>query len=63
MIQQQARIRFSTQIAPDCFHLGISCGGELLTAVPGQFVMVQVGDTSLNIDLVEDSDFIRILKQ
>jgi dihydroorotate dehydrogenase electron transfer subunit len=44
MIQQQARIRFSTQIAPDCFHLGISCGGELLTAVPGQFVMVQVGD-------------------
>jgi dihydroorotate dehydrogenase electron transfer subunit len=44
MIQQQAIIRFSTRIAPDCYHLGIACEGELLKAVPGQFVMVQVGD-------------------
>lgn len=43
MIQQQAIIRFNTQVAPDCFHLGLVCGGELLQAVPGQFVMVQVG--------------------
>jgi dihydroorotate dehydrogenase electron transfer subunit len=43
MIQQQAIIRFSTQIAPDCYHLGLFCEGELLKAVPGQFVMVQVG--------------------
>ncbi len=44
MIQQQATIRFNTQVAPDCFHLGIACDGELLKAVPGQFVMVQVGN-------------------
>jgi dihydroorotate dehydrogenase electron transfer subunit len=43
MIQQQATIRFNSQVAPDCFHLGLACGGELLKAVPGQFVMVQVG--------------------
>jgi dihydroorotate dehydrogenase electron transfer subunit len=43
MIQQQAIIRFRTQVAPDCFHLGLDCEGELLKAVPGQFVMVQVG--------------------
>ncbi len=49
MIQQQAIIRFRTQVAPDCFHLGLDCQGELLKAVPGQFVMVQVGtqDTPL----------------
>jgi dihydroorotate dehydrogenase electron transfer subunit len=49
MIQQQAIIRFRTQVAPDCFHLGLVCDGELLNAVPGQFVMVQVGaqDTPL----------------
>jgi dihydroorotate dehydrogenase electron transfer subunit len=44
MIQQQATIRFSTQVAPGCFHLGLACGGEFLKAVPGQFVMVQVSD-------------------
>ena len=43
MIQQQATIRFRHQVAPDCFHLGFDCDGELLKAVPGQFVMVQVG--------------------
>ena len=43
MIQQQAIIRFKTQVAPDCFHFGLDCEGELLRAVPGQFVMVQVG--------------------
>jgi len=44
MIQQQATIRFNTQVAPDCFHLGLACGDELVKAVPGQFVMVQVGN-------------------
>lgn len=44
MIQQQAIIRFRTQVAPDCFHLGLGCEDELLKAVPGQFVMVQVGE-------------------
>lgn len=44
MILQQAVIRFRTQVAPDCFHLGLACEGELLQAVPGQFVMVQVGE-------------------
>jgi dihydroorotate dehydrogenase electron transfer subunit len=43
MIQQLARIRFRTQVAPDCFHLGLECEGDLLKAVPGQFVMVQAG--------------------
>lgn len=43
MIQQQAILRFKTQVAPDCFHLGLECEGELLKAVPGQFVMAQVG--------------------
>ncbi len=41
MIQQQAIIRFNTQVAPDCFHVGLACDGEFLKAVPGQFVMVQ----------------------
>ena len=44
MIQQQAIIRFSHQVAPDCYHLGLECEGELLKSVPGQFVMVQVGE-------------------
>jgi len=44
MIQQQAIIQFSNQVAPDCFHLGLDCDGELLKSVPGQFVMVQVGE-------------------
>jgi dihydroorotate dehydrogenase electron transfer subunit len=43
MIQQQGIIRFRNQVAPDCFHLGLDCEGELSKAVPGQFVMVQVG--------------------
>ncbi len=43
MIQQQATIRFNTQVAPDCYHLGLTCGKEFLQAVPGQFVMAQVG--------------------
>jgi dihydroorotate dehydrogenase electron transfer subunit len=49
MIQQQASIRFRTQVAPDCYHLGLDCGGELLQSVPGQFVMIRVGaqDTPL----------------
>ena len=44
MIQQQAIIRYNNQVAPDCFHLGLACEGELLNALPGQFVMVQVGN-------------------
>jgi dihydroorotate dehydrogenase electron transfer subunit len=44
MIQRQAMIQFKTQVAPDCIHLGLACDGEFLKAVPGQFVMVQVGE-------------------
>lgn len=43
MIQQEATIQFSTRVAPDCIHMGLACSGDLLKAVPGQFVMVQVG--------------------
>ena len=43
MIQQQARIVFNNQVAPDCHHLGLACQGGLSRAVPGQFVMVKVG--------------------
>jgi dihydroorotate dehydrogenase electron transfer subunit len=43
MNQSKAEIVFNHQVAPDCHHLGLACEGELLTASPGQFVMVQVG--------------------
>ena len=43
MMQQQACIEFNHQVAPDCYHLGLTCEGEFSKAVPGQFVMVKVG--------------------
>lgn len=41
MIQQKARVLWNRQISTDYFKLGLSCRGYD-TAVPGQFVMVQV---------------------
>jgi dihydroorotate dehydrogenase electron transfer subunit len=43
MIQQKATIAFNTQVAPDCFHLGVACDAVFSKSVPGQFVMVQAG--------------------
>ena len=44
MTQQQAIIRFKNQVSPDCYHMGLECNSELIKSVPGQFVMVQVGE-------------------
>lgn len=42
MIQQAATVLWNRQISPDCYHLALGCDAEYGTAVPGQFVMVQV---------------------
>ncbi|MGD9189830.1 MAG: FAD-binding oxidoreductase, partial [Desulfobacteraceae bacterium] len=42
MIQHTATVLWNRQISPDCYHLALGCDAEYNTAVPGQFVMVQV---------------------
>jgi dihydroorotate dehydrogenase electron transfer subunit len=42
-IQQTARVLYNRQVAPDCYKLGLACRGYE-TAVPGQFVMLQVSE-------------------
>lgn len=42
-IQQKTRVLWNRQVAPDCFKLGLECRGYE-TAMPGQFVMLQVSD-------------------
>ena len=45
MIQQKATILWNRPVGMDCFHLALSADNALIQAVPGQFVMVQVGDS------------------
>lgn len=42
MIQHAATVLWNHRISPDCYHLALGCSAEYNTAVPGQFVMVQV---------------------
>ena len=44
MIQQQATIIWKRTLGHDCVHLGLACEREFPVPVPGQFVMVRVGD-------------------
>ena len=43
MNQQKATVLWNRSMNADCFRLGLKCDGEYAAAVPGQFVMVQVG--------------------
>jgi dihydroorotate dehydrogenase electron transfer subunit len=43
MIQHAATVLSNRRIGPDCYHLALECDAEYGSAVPGQFVMVQVG--------------------
>lgn len=43
MIQQVTKVMWNRPVGVDCFHLGLNTGDEFAKAVPGQFVMVQVG--------------------
>jgi dihydroorotate dehydrogenase electron transfer subunit len=45
-IQQKARVLWNRQVSPDCFKLGLACKGYE-TAVPGQFVMLQVSEQDI----------------
>jgi len=44
MLQQRATVKWNRPAGPDCFHLGLDTDPDFANAVPGQFVMVQVGD-------------------
>jgi dihydroorotate dehydrogenase electron transfer subunit len=44
MIQQNANVVWNRPVSSDCWHLGLGCDGGYREAVPGQFVMVRVGD-------------------
>ncbi|MEJ2156792.1 MAG: dihydroorotate dehydrogenase electron transfer subunit [Desulfobacteraceae bacterium] len=43
MIQQETTVLWNRPVGTDCFCLGLSADHEFSKAVPGQFVMVQVG--------------------
>jgi dihydroorotate dehydrogenase electron transfer subunit len=46
MIQQQTKILWNRPLSIDCVHLGLACEQGFEDSVPGQFVMVRVGDGS-----------------
>jgi dihydroorotate dehydrogenase electron transfer subunit len=46
MIQQQTKILWNRPLGIDCVHLGLACEQGFEDSVPGQFVMVRVGDGS-----------------
>lgn len=45
MFQVKAKILSNTQIAPDCFHMGLEVPSIAKQAVPGQFIQVRCNDT------------------
>lgn len=44
MNQQKATVLWNRSMNADCFRLGLSCDQTYKSAMPGQFVMVQVGN-------------------
>jgi dihydroorotate dehydrogenase electron transfer subunit len=42
MIQHAATVLWNRQVSHDCYHLALECDADYGSAVPGQFVMVQV---------------------
>lgn len=49
MNQQSATVLWNHPMNADCFRLGLACDASYSTAVPGQFVMVQVGTVSVSL--------------
>ena len=47
MIQQQATILWNRALGLDCVHLGLSFTHGFPVSVPGQFVMVRIGDAAV----------------
>ena len=43
MVQQEAKVKWNEPVGQDCFHMGVITSQAFAKAVPGQFVMVQVG--------------------
>ena len=44
MKQEKAPVLWNEKAGPGCFRIGLGCHPDYLRAVPGQFVMVQIGD-------------------
>ena len=44
MIQQSAEILWNNQLAPSCYKIGLRTSDRYQTAVPGQFIMLRLGD-------------------
>lgn len=44
MKQQSVQILWNDQLAPSCFKMGLKTSDRYQTAVPGQFIMLRIGD-------------------
>jgi dihydroorotate dehydrogenase electron transfer subunit len=44
MIQANVEVLWNKQVSPDCYNVGLTCSDDFLSAVPGQFIMLQVAD-------------------
>lgn len=47
MIQQKAIVKWNNPVGVDCFHLALTTEQSLDKVIPGQFVMVQIGNQEL----------------
>jgi dihydroorotate dehydrogenase electron transfer subunit len=43
MVQQEGKVKWNKPVGQACFHIGVTTSQAFAAAVPGQFVMLQVG--------------------